>query len=74
LAAGSGLHHAEGCMSTSLTLEAGVGKPTNQHLIVFSVLALLVGRQEEHPAHKKLSYELMASLSVCSEMICMWSS
>jgi len=72
LAAGSGLHHAEGCMSTFLTLEAGVGKPTNQHSIAFSVLTLLVG-QEEHPARKKLSYELMASLSVYSEvhMICM---
>jgi len=37
---------------------------------------LLVGRQEEHPACKKLSGEVLASLSVWSElqMICIWTS
>jgi len=42
----------------------------------FSALTLLVGSQEEHPACKKLSDELLAWLSVWSEvqMISMWSS
>jgi len=36
-------------------------------------LTLLVGRQEEHPACKKISDEVLAWLSVCSvvQMICM---
>jgi len=39
-------------------------------------LTVLVGRQEEHPACKKLSDEVLAWLSVWSEvqMICMQSS
>jgi len=39
-------------------------------------LTLLVGRQEEHPAHKKLSDDLLAWLSVGSvvQMIFIWSS
>ena len=43
---------------------------------VFSALTLFVGCQEEHPACKKLSDELMAWLSICSEvqMVCIWSS
>jgi len=42
----------------------------------FSVLTLLVGRQEDHPAHKKLSDVVLAWLSVWSvvQMICIWSS
>jgi len=42
----------------------------------FSALTLLVGRQEEHMARKKLSDEVLAWLSVCSEaqMICIWST
>jgi len=39
-------------MSTSLRLEAGVDKPTDQHPIAFSALMLLVGHQEEHLACK----------------------
>jgi len=37
---------------------------------------LLAGRQEEHPACKELSDEVLAWLSVCSEvqMICIWCS
>ena len=40
-----------------------------------SALTLLVGRQEEHPARKNLSDEVLACLSVWSEvqMICIWS-
>ena len=42
----------------------------------FSALTLLVGWQEGHPACKKLSGEVLAWLSVWSEvqMICIWSS
>ena len=44
-------------------------------LNAFSVLTLLVGQQEEHMACKKLSGEILAWLSVWSEvqMICIWS-
>ena len=39
----------------------------------FSALTLLVGRQEGHPARKKLSSEVLAWLSVWSEVqICIW--
>jgi len=39
-------------------------------------LTLLAGHQEEHPACKKLSDEVLAWLSVWSkvQMICIWSS
>jgi len=42
----------------------------------FSALTVLVGWQEGHPACKKLSGEVLAWLSVWSEvrMICIWSS
>ena len=42
----------------------------------FSALTVLVGRQEEHPARKKLSDGVLAWLSVWSvvQMICIWSS
>jgi len=41
----------------------------------FSALMLLVGRQEGHPACKKLSCGLLAWLSVWSEVqICIWPS
>jgi len=36
--------------------------------IAFSALTLLVGRQEGHPACKKLSGEMLAWLSVWSEV------
>jgi len=41
----------------------------------FTALTLLVGRLEEHPACKRLSDEVLAWLSVCSEVqiICIWS-
>jgi len=42
---------------------------------VFSALTLLVGRQEGHPASKKLSGGVLAWLSVWSEMqTCIWPS
>jgi len=41
----------------------------------FSALTLLVGRQEEHLACKKLSGEVLAWLSVWSEVqTCIWPS
>jgi len=41
----------------------------------FSTLTLLVGRQEGHPACKKLSGEVLAWLSVWSEVqTCVWHS
>ena len=41
----------------------------------FSALTLLVGRQEGHLACKKLSGEVLAWLSVCSEVqTCIWPS
>jgi len=42
----------------------------------FSALTLLVGRQEEHPACKKLNDEVLWWLSVWSEVqiVCIWSS
>jgi len=45
-------------------------------LLAFTALTLLVGRQEEHAACKKLSDEVLAWLSVWSEMqmISIWSS
>jgi len=41
-----------------------------------SALTVLVGRQEGHPACKKLSDEVLVWLSVWSkvQMICIWSS
>ena len=45
------------------------------HHYPFSALTLLVGRQEEHPACKKLSGGVLAWLSVWSEVqICIWPS
>jgi len=39
-----------------------------ENLSAFSALTLLVGRQEGHPACKKLSGEVLAWLSVWSEV------
>jgi len=51
----------------------------NYHIITatdnsaFSALTLLVGQQEGHPACKKQSGEVLAWLSVCSEVqTCIW--
>jgi len=51
-------------MSTSLRLEAGVDKRTNEHPVDLSVLTLLVGCQEEHPAGKKWNNSVLVWLSV----------
>ena len=49
---------------------------TYKSIHAFSDLTLLVWRQEEHPARKKLSDGVLAWLSVWSvvQMICIWSS
>ena len=39
-------------------------------VVAFSALMLLVGWQEGHPACKKLSSEVLAWLSVWSEVLC----
>jgi len=45
------------------------------HAKFYRALTLLVGRQEEHPACKKLSGRVLAWLSVWSEVqTCIWSS
>jgi len=49
--------------------------PYNLQQAAFSALTLLVGRQEGHPACKKLSGGVLAWLSVWSEMqTCIWPS
>jgi len=49
---------------------------STEHKYAFSALMLLVGQQEGHPSCKKLSGEVLAWLSVWSEVqvICIWSS
>ena len=48
---------------------------TFSDLNAFSALTLLVGRQEGHPACKKQSDEVLAWLSVWSEVqTCIWPS
>jgi len=37
-------------------------------MVAFSALMLLAGRQEGHPARKNVSDEVLAWLSVCSEV------
>jgi len=47
----------------------------NPAVLTFSALTLLVGRQEGHPACKKLSGGVLAWLSVWSEVqACIWPS
>ena len=66
-----------GCQLVSLLERAS---PRWAHFVVlflaFSASTLLVGRQKEHPACKKLTDEVSAWLSVCSEVqiVCRWSS
>jgi len=49
--------------------------PASVVIFAFSALTLLVGRQEGHPACKKLSGRLLVWLSVWSELqTCIWPS
>jgi len=60
----------------SATPHANCNYATVSTVSVFSALTLLVKRQKEHLACKKLSDEVLALLSVWSkvQMICIWSS
>jgi len=50
-------------------------QPKVYYIVAFSALTLLVGRQEGHPACKKLSSEVLVWLSVWSEVqTCIWPS
>jgi len=64
-------------LGTLHTLSCGV-QPIYLYLtsyFAFSALMLLVGRQEGHPACKKLSDGVLAWLSVWSDVqTCMWPS
>ena len=59
----------------SCQVSSGSYKPNSIHIssvftqIAFSALTLLVGRQEGHPACKKLSGGVLALLSVWSEYL-----
>jgi len=47
----------------------------SEWMLSFSALTLLVGRQEGHPACKKLSSGVLVWLSVSSEVqTCIWPS
>ena len=63
------------CRSGNFFVIYMLRKPTDQLCCAFSALTLLVGRQEGHPACKKLSGGLLAWLPVCSEVqTCIWPS
>jgi len=52
-----------------------VCRTCRDELIAFSALTLLVGRQEGHPACKKLSSGVLVWLSIWSEVqTCIWPS
>ena len=56
-------------------MKVGLSLDVMSLIIAFSALTLLVGRQEGHPACKKLSGGVLAWLSVWSEMqTCIWPS
>ena len=55
-------------LDLSLTIAGQVSDFIISVLSPFSALTLLVGRQEGHPACKKLSSEVLAWLSVWSEV------
>jgi len=55
--------------------QATISKVIKYYFSAFSALTLLVGRQEGHPACKKLSGGVLAWLSVWSKMhTCIWPS
>jgi len=64
------------CRNKQNTVDTGGWVSAHSLMVAFSALTLLVSHQEEHPACKKLSDEVLTWLSVWSEMqvICIWSS
>ena len=68
------LHQVTNCMHSQGILSNKTYVVHSQR-ITFSALMLLVGRQEGHPACKKLSGGVLAWLSVWSEVqTCIWPS
>ena len=62
-------------MSVSVCLSASISSELHVCVVAFSALTLLVGRQEGHPACKKLSGGVLAWLSVWSKVqTCIWPS
>jgi len=72
----SSLVHKLHMRCTTFKLKSLLFSSFHYRVIAFSALMLLVGHQEEHPACKKLSDEVLARLSVWSkvQMICIRSS
>jgi len=63
------------CGITRLTTPSTLYLTQNKTIYTFSALMLLAGRQEGHPAYKKLSDGVLVWLSVCGEVqICIWPS
>jgi len=71
-----GVHCGLFVVILGLTVSSSVIKSLISLPSVLFALILLVGCQEEHPACKRLSDEVLAWLSVWSEVqiICIWSS
>jgi len=69
------LMHLCGCSAVTHTQPFNCAIPLMCYIIAFSALTLLVGRQEGHPACKKLSSGVLAWLSVWSKVqTCIWLS
>ena len=62
-------------LGITMTHDLTFSEHINNILIAFSALTLLVGRQEGHPACKKLRGGVLVWLSVWSKMqTCIWPS
>jgi len=72
----SGLRTGELALAISyVNTYTAIRHTCDENLVAFSALRLLVGRQEGHPACKKLSGGVLAWLSVWSEVqTCIWPS
>jgi len=69
------LWHQLGHMQVCTSVQTDNRAYMYQYQFAFSALMLLVGRQEGHPACKKLSGGVLAWLSVWSEVqTCIWPS
>ena len=70
-----GDEHVYLCVCLCAFVLVHIARTTRPIFNAFSALTLLVGRQEGHPACKKLSGGLLAWLSVWSEVqTCIWPS
>ena len=75
LAACRAAEYRDDCVCVSLIFLAPVSDLNSLYSFAFSALTLLVGRQEGHPACKKLSGGMLVWLSVWSEVqTCIWPS